>query len=187
MGWCSIGSHGEACDRATCDDIHGDYNDQPPSGCLLLSVLQDERAILMASTLMYPAIIDFRDTLLKPSPVGARMNEYFDRFYEEAVSIARADPELVTDIVWVVEYGSPFIRAMLGEDLSARTFGQTPTTYLAERLRPQTVEALIGVIDRFRRAASPEFVAALDDFQTQVQGYVDLTPQEALVKLRARE
>jgi hypothetical protein len=183
MGWCSVGSRGESCDLATCNEIHGEYKNEP-GGCLLLSVLQDERAILMASTLMYPAIMQFRDEVLRTTPIGTRMLGYFDRFYDEAISIAQSDPELVTDIVWTMTYGSPFIRAMLGEDLSAGRYGQTPTSYLAERLRPQTVESLVSLIRRFRQAASTEFVEALNDFETAAMRFVNLTPQEALVELR---
>jgi hypothetical protein len=101
MVWCYISpSSNEGCDPEACKEVGGKYEPKPGL-CFLLSVLDDERAILMASTLMYPAMTQFRDEVLVRYPVGQRMLRYFERFYNEAISIAKQDPDLINDVIWL--------------------------------------------------------------------------------------
>lgn len=185
MGFCTVGSSGEECSPSDCDAIHGDFREEKGTGCLLLSVLGDERAILLTRHFLYPPIIEFRDDVLPRTAIGERMSEHFDRFYPEAVNIARSDPMLVSDIVQSMTYLNAFLRAMLGEQLRPGRFGPTPSTYRAERLRPSTVDSIMGLIARFRASASPEFAEALNEFEAELPRFTNLTPDEALIELRA--
>jgi hypothetical protein len=189
MGWCSAGSSGEPCDPETCQQINGDYSDKPrgPIGCLLLSALEDERAVLMASTLLYPPLFAFRDDVLARTTLGQRMLDHFRTHYEEAKKILQEDDDLVTDLIWALEYVLPYIRAMLGEDLSPGRNGYTPTTYVAEQLRPQTADFLVFVVDRFAEKASPAFTEAIDDFKKNLSHFIDLKPEAAFVELRRED
>jgi hypothetical protein len=156
--------------------------------CLLLSALRDEpRAALLVRNLIYPSLFRLRDEVLPDTNAGRRMLQHFETHYEEARDILRSDSDLVSDVIWALEYSLPYIRAMLGEDLSPGRQGYTPTSYVAERLRPQTAREIELVADRFAAQGSPHLADAIADFKRVLGNLVDLTPPEALTQLRRED
>jgi hypothetical protein len=191
MGYCQVGLEKQsACDPDACADINGQYSEEPGKGsCLLLTGIleEDDRAVLMINTQIYPSLIDFRKGVLHKSDLGERMLRHYDRFHDEAVGIARSDEDLVMDIIWSLSYISPFIRAMMGDQISGGIYGETPDSYYAGALRPGAVQSLRRVIERFKRSASPEFSAALTEFDHELREFEGLNPREALVAMRKRD
>src|SRR5882757_4508306 len=94
MGYCQVAGSTQACAPEECAEFEGKYFDQPGGICFLLSLLGDERAVLLTATQIYPALIEFRDHVLRVTPLGRRFSGYFDNFYDEAKRLAGADPEL---------------------------------------------------------------------------------------------
>jgi hypothetical protein len=187
MGYCQVGGSTQPCTPEDCSEVGGHHVDKPgdyPGGCFLLSVLGDERAILMTGSLIYPTLIAFRDRVLRRTPVGRTFVTYFDTFYEEAKAIARADPQLVTEIVWLTTYVSPFLQAMMGAVPFDDSVGATPVHILASEYRPGTHRAFVSVLNRFRSHGGKPFVAALNDVERTLDRFIGLTPQEALRLLR---
>lgn len=182
MGYCQVGGNTQPCTPDECAEF-GKYFDKP-NGCFLLSVLEDERAILMASTLIYPSMIQFRDEVMRRTPLGRRFIAYFDEFYEEAKAVAAKDPKLVTEVVWLATYISPFIQSMLGQKPVPDSTLDTPLRRLAFEYRPATHKAFVSVIRRFKARASKKFAAALDDSEKIIGRFVGLTPPDALRELR---
>lgn len=185
MGYCQVGGSTQPCQPEECAEIGGGYFDEPNGGaCFLMSVLGDERAILMAGTLMYPAMIQFRDEIMRRTPVGRHLIAYFDEFYEEAKEVARRDPKLITEVVWLAVYISPLIQTMLGQPQVSSPI-ETPNSRLASQYRPSTHRAFVSVVERFKALASAPFVAALDDSERIVSRFVGMAPDEALREFRA--
>jgi hypothetical protein len=187
MGYCQVGGNTQSCTPEDCSEFDGHYFDKPgdfPGGCFLLSVLDDERAILMAGTMMYPAMIQFRDEVMRRTPLGRKLIGYFDEFYEEAKKVARKDPKLVTEVVWLATYVSPFIQTMLGQRVVPESPIETPLSRLASEYRPSTHAAFSSVVARFKARGSKKFAAALDDSEKIISRFVGLSPHEALRELR---
>jgi hypothetical protein len=187
MGYCQVGGNTQQCAPEECEEVGGSHFDEKKDGCLLLSVLGDERAILLTATQIYPALIEFRERVLPRTPLGRHLLGYFDEFYDEAKDIARSDPELVTDIVWVTTYVSPFVQSMLGQKPYTGSPAETPIGIYATEFRPSAHRALVGVIEKFKAKGSREFVAALEDFERTLSRFVGLGPSEALRELRRAE
>ena len=190
MGYCQVGGNTQACQVEECSEFDGHYFDSPddhPGGCFLLSVLGDERAILMAGTLIYPAMIQFRDDILRRTPLGRRLIAHFDEFYEEAKNIARKDPKLITEVVWLSTYVSPFLQSMLGQKPVPDSTIETPLSRLASEYRPSTHRAFVSVVNRFKAKGSKKFAKALDDSERILSQFVGLTPAQALHRLRRPE
>jgi hypothetical protein len=187
MGYCQVGGNTQQCSQEDCGEFEGHYFDKPgdfPGGCFLLSVLGDERAILMAGTMMYPAMIQFRDKILRRTPLGRHLIGYFDKFYEEAKVVARKDPKLITEVVWLATYVSPFLQSMLGQK-PARSSPKAPVNRLASQYRPGTHKAFASVVKRFKKAgASEQFATALDDSEQILARFVGMTPNKALRELK---
>jgi hypothetical protein len=186
MGYCSLGGTKQPCTQEECAEQGWHYSDTVGNGkiCFLLSVLGDERAILITGTMMYPAMIQFRDDIMRRTPLGRRLIAYFDEFYEEAKRLARKDPKLVTEVVWLAIYVSPFIQAMLGQKPVPDSTIETPLSRLASEYRLSTHKAFTSVVNRFKAKGSKKFVAALTDSEKIVSRFVGLTPNEALRELR---
>jgi hypothetical protein len=185
MGYCQVGGSTQPCTPEDCAEFRGKYFDnKSPLSCFLLSVLGDERAILMTATLIYPAMIQFRDDILLRTPLGRHFVGYVDEFYEEAKRIARKDPALITEIVWLCTYVGPYVQAMLGQKPYADGLGETPIRLLASELRPGTYKAVLSVVNRFKARGSKRFVAALNELEQTLSGFVGLSPEEALRRLR---
>lgn len=186
MGYCQIGGNTQSCTPDDCAEFGGNYVDDPsdyPGGCFLLSVLDDERAILMVGTLMYPSMIRFRDDIMRRTPLGRQFIAFFDEFYEEAKVVARKDPGLVTEIVWLATYIAPFIQAMLGEKPTASAV-ETPTSRMASEYRPATHRAFSSVVARLKKGGSKKFGKALDEAERLVARFVGMTPEDALREMR---
>jgi hypothetical protein len=183
MGYCSLGGSKQQCTPEECAEQGWQYS-PTVDGCFLLSVLDDERAILLTATQIYPALTDFRDRILRRTRLGRRFDGYFERFYDEAKEIARSDPELVTDVVWLVTYVGPFVQSMLGQKPYSGAPGETPIGVLATEFRPSTHRVALGVIAKFRAKGSPELKTALDDLEDTLSRFVGLGPVEATRKLR---
>ncbi len=175
MGYCQVGGSTQACPPDDCKEIGGSHFEDSPGFCLLLSLLKDERSILMTSTLIYPTLIEFRKSVLQETPLGKEWSRYFDRFYEEAKDIARKDRKLVTNIVWLTTYVAPFLQAMLG---------QKPRNPFAARFGQGAYNSFITVMHGFRKRGSKEFVEALDIVEKQIAPFPGMTPREALRELR---
>jgi hypothetical protein len=187
MGYCQVGGNTQPCTQEECAEAGGNYFDSPddhPGGCFLLSVLGDERAILMAGTMMYPTMIQFRDEIMRRTPLGRRLIAYFDEFYEEAKKVARKDPKLITEVVWLSVYITPFLQVMLGLKPVPDSTIETPLSRLASQYRPSTHKAFLSVVNRFKAAGSKGFVAALNDSEKIISRFVGLSPNEALTELR---
>ena len=185
MGYCQVGGSTQSCDKETCSEFGGNYFDEDnPQSCFLLSVLRDERAILMAGTMMYPVMIQFRDDVLRRTRLGRKLIAYFDEFYEEAKTIARKDPELVTEIIWLTTYVFPFLQASLGGKPVTDGARETPTSRQASQYLPSTHRAFCSVVERFKRSASKPFAEALDDSERMLAQFVGRSPQETLEELR---
>lgn len=186
MGYCQAGSSTVTCTEIDCKEIGANYSETQPGQCLLLTALKDERAILITSTLIYPSLVKFREGILKKTPLGRHFVDYFSEFYEEAKDIVMEDPKLLTDLVWLTTYVSPFLQAMLGERTSFSSEGITPTTLLASEFRPGTYKALNSVMAQFKTKGSKKFVAALNDAEKILSGFVGLSPEQALKKLHTK-
>ncbi|HVY76233.1 MAG TPA: hypothetical protein VG890_15495 [Puia sp.] len=186
MGYCKAMSQTTTCTKQDCDEIGANYSDDDPNSCLLLSALKDERAILMTSTLIYPTLIKFREVILRRTPLGRQFVEYFEEFYPEAKSIVLKDPQLVTDLVWLTTYVSPYLQSMLGEKPSTSPEGITAISLLASEFRTGTYKALTSIMHRFRKQGSKKFISALDESEKILGGFVGLSPEESLRKLNRR-
>jgi hypothetical protein len=188
VGYCRVGSEKQsACDPDGCATIGGQYSEDPvDKGCLLLTGIfgDDDRAALMINTHIYPSLIEFRQNILRKSRFGERMLSQYDRFHDEAVAIARSDADLVSDIIWSLSYISPFIRSMMGEQISSGSFGETPESFYAGALRSGAVQSLRRVIERLKRSASIQFSEALDEFERELRNFEGLSPREAVIALR---
>jgi hypothetical protein len=161
MGWCSVGSSGEECDLMTCNDIHGDYREgDGPIGCLVLSLLEDPYARQVIRSAIYPPILRVRDHVLPDTPAGAVIVRHFNRHYEEAVTILRDEPDLLTEVVGFMTEATAFARAMSGEQTVVRPSPgasrrpETPSSYTAARVRPAMVDRFSQILDRFRAKCS---------------------------------
>jgi len=189
MGWCSVGSSGEQCEIGTCNEIHGDWQEKPRGGCLLLSLLEDPIARSVVQAMIYPPILMVRDEVRPRTPVGRVIVGDFERHYAEAVSILRKDPDLLELVIDFLMTNVPFARAMIGgkEPTVDVIGGWTPSTYVAARLRPGTVDSFSQILERFRSNASDELGVDIAEYLELVPKLLDLTPRELLTELRSRE
>lgn len=186
MGWCSAGTSGEECDARTCSEIGADYSENRPTGCLVLSILEDPHARAVIRSMIYPPILSVRDHILPQSRTGRRIVEDFNRHYDEAVSILRANPDLLAEVVSYLTASVPFARALAGEHLTTPPVsrGHTPSSYTSERLRSGMLDWTSQVLDRFRAAAQPELAATVERYQRLLPGLEGLSPREFLTELR---
>jgi hypothetical protein len=189
MGWCTVGTSGEQCEIGTCNEIHGNWEEKPRGGCLLLSLLEDPVARSVVRAMIYPPILMVRDEVLPRTPVGRVIVGDFERHYAEAVEILRKDPDLLELVIDFLMTNVPFARAMLGGKETAIdiTGGWTPSTYVAARLRHGTVDSFSQILERFRSNASDELAADIAKYLELVPKLANLTPRELLTELRSRE
>jgi hypothetical protein len=186
MGWCTAGTSGQSCDFKSCDQLHGEWHEAGPGGCLVLSLLRDPVAKTAIRSLVYPPILQVRDEVLPRSRVGSVIVDDFSRHYDEAVNILSQDADLLNEVIDFLITNVPFARALTGEKVGAPGPGDgwTPSAYIAERLRPGTVDWFGQILERFRGHASDELVASIDHYQRLVPMLLDLTPIEILTQLR---
>jgi len=191
MGWCTVGTSGEQCEVGTCHEIHGEWEEKPRGGCLVLSLLEDPIARSVVRAMIYPPILTVRDEVLPRTPVGRAIVEDFERHYAEAVSILRKDPDLLELVIDFLMTNVPFARALIGGRATGigidLTGGWTPSTYVAARLRPGTVDSFSQILERFRSNASDELGADIAKYLELVPKLQDLTPRELLTEPRSRE
>lgn len=186
MGWCTAGTHGESCDFKDCDQIGGEWQTAPPVICLVLGLLRDPIAKAAIRSLVYPPILQVRDDVLPRSRVGSSIVDDFSRHYDEAVNILSQDADLLNEVIDFLITNVPFARALTGEKVGASRPGDgwTPSAYIAERLRPGTVDWFSQILERFRGQASDALAASIDRYQRLVPMLADRTPIEILTQLR---
>ena len=185
MGYCQVGGSTQPCTQEECSEFGGGYHDEPvQDGCFLLSVMPDEHSKMMAANFIYPTMLAFRDEICRRTPLGRRFVRYSEEFHDEAKGIASQNPELITDLLWLMTYVTPFWQAMLGQTPQSGAQAATPIGVLSSEFRPSTYRSIRELIAKLKQHASPGFVAAADDLEETLARFVGLTPTEALRELR---
>jgi hypothetical protein len=186
MGWCSVGTSGEECDKSICSEIDGEWREERGGICVVLSILEDPVARAVVRALIYPPLLRVRDEILPESPVGATIVRDFEQHYEEVVSILRQDRDLLTEVISFLTASLPFTRALSGEQCvyPVAPAGHTPSSYTAERLRPGMLDWTSRILERFRSAGGPELSEAVELYQRLLPELADLSPREVLMSFR---
>ena len=185
MGYCQIGGTTQPCTPEECSEFGGGYGDNPvQDGCFLLSVMTDEHSRMMAANFIYPTMLAFRDEICRRTTLGRRFVRYSEEFHDEARDIARKNPELITDLLWLMTYVTPFWQAMLGQRPHSGPPASTPIGVLASEFRPSTYRSILQLTAKLKQHASPRFVIAAKDLEDTLARFVGLTPEEALRELR---
>jgi hypothetical protein len=190
MGWCSVrgsGWGGGNCEPESCKGWNGDYQDNPPPPtCLVLTIIEDPLARSVIRALVYPPVLRVRDDVLPASPLGSLMVEDFDRHYQEAVSILRADRDLLAEVVEFMTAALPFVQALAGEEPNhcVTPHGGSLASYVAAQVRPGIVDWLSRIMERFRSQGSDELSATIETYRRILPALVGLSAGETLVALR---
>jgi hypothetical protein len=185
VGYCQIGGSTQPCTQEECAEFGGGYGDNPVGdGCFLLSVMSDEHSKMMAANFIYPTMLAFRDEICQRTPLGRRFVRYSEEFHDEAADIARKNPDLITDLLWLMTYVTPYWQAMLGQKPYSGASAVTPVGVLASEFRPSTYRSVLELIRKLKQHASPRFVTAAADLEETLSRFVGLTPEEALREMR---
>jgi hypothetical protein len=190
MGWCGT-SPAEAsrtpCSRQDCEQIGADYyEEQPDVNCLVLSALNSDQERHLVGALVYPPLLRLRDEILPRSRLGRSILTEFNRHRPEAVEILKRDERLLNELIEFMMMVQPFVRAILGEDISRSAYphGDTFYTYTARRVRPGMMTSLVHLMDRFAEQASDPFRHSLEAYGRLLPRFENLRPQKVSAALR---
>jgi hypothetical protein len=128
----------------------------------------------------YPTTHDFRDRLLLTTPRGRQWNRYYDRYLPEIFHVADRDLELMnaSATAWLALY--PFVRAMVRAASAKRPSAGGKVTFTRRQHK-----ACVNLIQRFRKGSKDRsFRAVLGELQRELAGYVGLSAEQAVAKLR---
>jgi hypothetical protein len=190
MGYCKCNSSGEeTSDPETCAEIGCVYTDEKPGGgCFLGDLLNyyahenlgaDALALLSIGP-AFAALNDFRNVILAHTAVGRQMIAYHDRFNQDALLLAKANPDIFRRTLRTCLLTFTFSRAMLRCHFTGRDDGR----HFTQRM----FETAVRLINEFEsKSGDPELKRALHELEAEVERYVGLTPSEALKVLRREQ
>jgi uncharacterized protein YjiS (DUF1127 family) len=118
--------------------------------------------------------------LLLTTPRGRQWNRYYDRHLSEIFHVAHTDLDLMnaSATTWLVLY--PFTRAMVrvSSGRQRKSAGKIAFTKKDHR-------ACVSLIRRFRNGSEDRrFRKVLTELQRELAGYVGLTAEKAVAKLK---
>ncbi len=186
MGVCCCGTSGEPSDRRTCEEIGCDYYEDPTTSCTCaLTVLlteylttqsREDPVILLAAGGTYTSLYDLRDQILAKSRLGQQLLDYYHRFAEQAVTIARSDPDFIREALRVFLVGASFGRAVL------REYDRRDRDAIGDRrFTGEAYESGIALLARFRQMAPDDaFDEPIQFLEREISRFVGMTPREAL-------